>query len=322
MLFLTGLHDAGQLGGFDPTSWTGRRRRIAIDLIDDIDRLGDQRAREALFERIVDARGAFKRTYRDRFAAFDALVIDCWQRAGSSTSNVRVLDAAVSDGSTSMALIEAVDRMAAGRFSFTATDLDGRYLKVWDEAAPQRRVIVSEAGEVVQIVLPPFLFTLRESRYLFPINRLMRPSAQRFAAQLLARWRAGEAGVSSREVLLFAPDFRRRVETDERVSFRAWDILKPWSGDKATCVRAMNVLNPGYFDAAQMRRVVANLFEAVENGGLLAMGSNDDAGTEVDGIVCRRAGAHLDILACSGRGFRAPDALAPLLAAGVSSNSG
>jgi hypothetical protein len=56
MIYLTGIHDARQLAGFDPTSWTGRRRRIAIDLIGDIDRMGNPAAREALFERIVDAR--------------------------------------------------------------------------------------------------------------------------------------------------------------------------------------------------------------------------------------------------------------------------
>ncbi len=313
MLFLTGLHDARQLAGFDPSSWTGRRRRIAIDLIDDIDRLGDGKTRAALFERIVDARGAFKRTYRDRFAAFDALIIDCWQRSGLPTQNVRVLDAAVSDGSTSLALIVAVSALSAGRFAFTATDLDGRYLRICDEAAPQRRVIVSEAGQVVQIIVPPFLFTHRESRHLFPLNRLLRPAAQRFADRLLKRWRNRDPGIQTREILLFAPEFRQMLESDPCIEFRSWDILEPWQADKATCVRAMNVLNPGYFDAHQMRRAVCNLLDVVADGGILAVGSNDDAGTDVDGIVCRRRGARLEVLASTGRGFRAPDAIAPLI---------
>ena len=37
MLYLTGIHDAGQLPRFDPSTWVGIRRRIAIDLIDDIE---------------------------------------------------------------------------------------------------------------------------------------------------------------------------------------------------------------------------------------------------------------------------------------------
>lgn len=315
MLYLRGLHDARQLAGFDPRSWTGRRRRIAIDLIDEIDRTGDPAIREALFERIVDARGAFKRTYRDRFARFDALLVATWQRIGLPAEPIRFLDAAVSDGSTALPLIEAVRQISQDRFSYTATDLDGRYFRLCRQASPERRVIVSEAGEIVQIVVPPFLFTHRESRYLFPVNRLMRPAAERFAHELVSAWQRGEPEIASREILLFNPDFRRTLESDRHVVFRAWDILQPWTEAKVHGVRAMNVLNPGYFDAAQMRHAVRNLIDCLDEGGIIALGSNDDAGTEVDGVIGRRAGDRLEVLATSGKGFRAPDALAPLLIA-------
>lgn len=313
MLFLTGIHEARQLRGFDPSSWTGKRRRIAIDLIDEIDRLGAPEAREALFERIVDARGAFKRTYRDRFADFDARLIEAWRASPPATSGVRILDAAVSDGSTSLPLVAAFDRVSGGDFKFTATDLDGRYVKIWRAEAPGRRVILSEAGEIVQIITPPFLFTHRESRHLFPVNRMMRPAAERFATALIAEWKRGEAGVMSSEILLFNPDFRRLVESDPRVTFRAWDILEPWRAETAHCIRAMNVLNPGYFDPGQLRLAVGNLFEALADGGVFAAGSNEDAGTAVDGVICRRAGERLVVIATLGAGFRAPDALEPLL---------
>lgn len=314
MLYLTGIHDARQLAGFDPASWTGRRRRIAIDLIDDIDRLERPDLRSALFERIVDARGAFKRTYPDRFAAFDEQLAQAWRAASLPASPPHVLDVAVSDGSTSLAFVALVERLTNGVFRFTATDLDGRYQLVWRTADPTSRVILNDAGQIVQIVKPPFLFTHRESRYLFPLNRLLRPGAERFGRALIAAWRNGDAGVSSREVLLFNPGLRRLLVERAHVQFRPWDILEPWLGDKADCVRAMNVLNPDYFDAAQMSRVLRNLFDALSDGGLLAIGSNEDAGSQIDGVICRRAGDRLEMLATSGLGFRAPDALAALLA--------
>jgi hypothetical protein len=313
MLFLTGIHDPAQLRGFDPARWPGIRRRIAIDLIDEIDGLGDPGLRVALFERIVDVRGAFKRTYPDRFAAFDALVMEAWRSSGPKPQTISVLDAGVSDGSTSLPLIAAFAGASEGRFRFIATDLDGRYVRLSRRRTPQRRVILDAAGEIVQIILPPFLFTHRESRYLFPVNRLLRPSAVRFAEAMVAAWRKNDPDVEAREILLLAPDLRRRVAEDPRVSFQRWDILEPWAGEKAHCVRAMNVLNPGYFDAAQMKRVVRNLVAAAADGGILAFGSNEDAGTPVDGIVCRRSGDRLEILANSGNGFRAPDALDGLL---------
>lgn len=316
VLFLTGIHDQRQLARFDPAKWPGIRRRIAIDLIDDIDKLGDPAVRAALFERIVDGRGAFKRTYPDRFADFDALLMSQWSAAGTGDRPVHVLDAGVSDGSTSLPLIAAVAKRSEGRFRFTATDLDGRYLRLSRESAPERRVILSAAGEVVQVILPPFLFTHRESRYLFPVNRMLRPAAMRFAGRLMADWRIGAADVETSDILLLAPELRRRIAADPRVTFEAWDILQPWRGESADCVRAMNVLNPGYFAAGEMTRVVRHLFAALRDGGWLAMGSNEDAGSPVDGIVCRRAGERLELVASSGRGFRAPEALAGLMVCG------
>ncbi len=313
MLYLTGIHHPDQISSFDPASWSGQRRRIAIDLIDDIDKLGNPAAREALFERIVDARGAFKRTYRDRFAAFDARLIEIWKQHPPAARAVRVLDTAVSDGSTTLPLIAAFQLLTAGDFQYTATDLDGRYIRLYRATAPDQRIILSEAGAVVQIIRPPFLFTHRESRHLFPLNRILRPAAERFAATLVADWRRGAPEVRENEIYLFNPDFRRVLECNERVAFRAWDILQPWTGELAHCVRAMNVLNPGYFDATQLRLAARHLFDALAEGGLLALGSNENAGTEVDGIIARRTGKHLEVITQVGAGFRAPDAIAPLL---------
>lgn len=312
MLFITGIHDPRQLANLRVDTWLGRRRRIAIDLIDDIDRLGAPAAREALFERIVDARGAYKRTYRDRFAAFDAQVLEALRAGPVPRGAFRVLDAGVSDGTTSLPLITLLDDLAGPDLQFTATDLDGRYVKVWRTAAPQRRIILSDRGEIVQVVMPPFLFTHRESRLLFPLNRMLRPRAMRFAEALAADWRQGAADVRSAEILLLNPELKQLIATDPRIAFRPWDILEPWAGGQAHAVRAMNVLNPGYFDAAQMRAVVRHLFDAVVDGGLLAMGSNQDAGSEVDGIIGRRRGHVLETVLVTGRGFRAPDALAGL----------
>ncbi len=313
MLYLTGIHDARQLARFAPAKWPGIRRRIAIDLIDEIDRLGDPVLRSALFERIVDVRGAFKRTYPDRFSDFDGLLVAQWGPHGGGERAAQWLDVGVSDGTTSLPLIAAVDRMSQGRFTFTVTDLDGGYVRLSRGRAPERRVIADASGSIVQIIVPPFLFTHRESRYLFPLNRMLRPAAERFAGRLVADWRTGSADVDVSEIHLLSPGMRERLAADRRVAFRAWDILEPWTGETAGCVRAMNVLNPGYFDADQMKRAVRNLFAAVRDGGLLAMGSNEDAGTPVDGIICRRMGDRLVVLASSGRGFRAPAALTGLL---------
>ena len=318
MLYLTGIHQPRQLAGFRPDSWTGRRRRIALDLVDAIDRLDRPALREAMLARVVDVRGTFKRTYRDRFAAFDDRLVEMWcrhatQMPAAPDGAVHVLDVAVSDGATVPPLVDAFAGLTGGALRYTATDLDAGFVRLSRKGRPERRVIVTEAGGIVQIVVPPFLFTHRESRWLFPLNRTLRPAASRFAAELIADWRAGSSDVETAGILLLAPELRHRLETDPRVSFRAWDVLEPWHGEKAHCVRAMNVLNPGYFDAGGIARALGNLRDALAEGGLLALGSNEDAGSPVDGVICRRVASGLELLVTTGRGFRAPAALAGLL---------
>ena len=46
----------------------------------------------------------------------------------------------------------------------------------------------------------------------------------------------------------------------------------------------MNILNPGYFDEAGLARILTNLFDALAEGGLIALGSNENPGSPVDGV--------------------------------------
>lgn len=317
MLYLTGIHDASQLARFDASTFLGRRRRIAIDLIDAIDADANASARQAMFEQIVDSRMVFKRTYPDRFADFDKALIGHCRRHISGLRPLQVLDAAVSDGSTSLPLIDRIDELSNGEFHFTATDLDGRYLRVWRRGDERRRVILSDNGEIVQIIDPPFVFGHRGSRYLFPVNHILKRKAEQYARMLLADRDRDDPSISTAEVLLLSPDFRSRLARDTRLNFQAWDILEPWHGHVANCVRAMNILNPGYFGTAALVRIMTNLFNALADGGLIALGSNENAGSAVDGVICRRVGATLVVLETFGAGFRAPEALSPLLSSPI-----
>ena len=66
-------------------------------------------------------------------------------------------------------------------------------------------------------------------------------------------------------------------------------------------VRAMNILNPDYFDAATLGRIVGHLAASVEEGGLLVTGSNQGPDSPVDGSLFRRSGGGFrEVFACGG----------------------
>ena len=62
----------------------------------------------------------------------------------------------------------------------------------------------------------------------------------------------------------------------------------------------MNVLNSSYFDPQQLSIAVGHIFESLAIGGLLIVGSNDAAGSEVRGGIYRKLSQGFQELAKSG----------------------
>ena len=312
MVAIFGIHDAKQLPRFRPNTFLGQRRLIAADLLDTIESQRSQSLRDAYFERFIDHRGAFKRTYRNRFADFDQRIAKHWRSDPDRAPKPHVLDVAVSDGSTTLDFADVLDKETAGAFTLQATDLDARYLVLREAAGAARRVVVAESGDIVQIVYPPFVFSQQRSAHskLFPVNALIRPAAEAFANALIAKWRSGDADVKISSIVVANPEFRKRLTDDVRLAFTSWNVLERWTAQTAHIVRAMNILNPGYFSAEQQVSVIEHLFDALNEGGLLAAGSNGDAGSEVDGAIYRKQGRKLAELEKTGAGLRCAAAVA------------
>lgn len=312
MLTLTGIHDGDQLVGFNPLSRLGRRRLIAVDLIEEIEHCADPVLRAAFFERLVDSHGVYKRTYPGRFDTFDEQIVQALGQVPAISSSLCVLDAAVSDGSATLGLIDRLDQLTNGAFSFTATDLEAGYLVLRARAGAKARVVATDGGEIVQMIVPPFVLghPRLDSRIRYPINRLIRPFVRNWATQLIERHRAGDEGIDAREIIVAHPDFRNRLARDSRIRLEAWNLLEPWLGPPMHLVRAMNVVNPNYFSKSEQLRIFGHLLLALAEGGLLAVGANDDAGSMVDGTIWRRENGKLIELARSGGGCRSAHAAA------------
>ncbi len=100
MVLSIGVYEPGQLRRLHPGTAYGRRRRLALDLLADIEML-DRDIREAYVENICDGIGVFKCTYSGRFLEFDKQILACL--VGNHLQKpMCILDSAVSDGSTSI----------------------------------------------------------------------------------------------------------------------------------------------------------------------------------------------------------------------------
>ena len=61
-------------------------------------------------------------------------------------------------------------------------------------------------------------------------------------------------------------------------------------------VRAMNILNPGYFEENRLKTALNGIHRALVPGGLLVVGANEEAGSKVEGGVYRRSASGFEFI--------------------------
>jgi hypothetical protein len=172
-------------------------------------------------------------------------------------------------------------------------------------------VTLNKKGEAIEIVMPPFVFNLiKPENFLFyPINYAFFLFARAIVLRrTLAKYRAGT--IEPLPLVLFCPAARDLAASDGRFRLLEYDLLKPHTlPRRVDVVRVMNVLNSSYFDAQQLSIAVGHIFESLAIGGLLIVGSNDEAGTQVRGGIYRKLDQGFQALAKSGADHDAHQAI-------------
>jgi hypothetical protein len=298
----TGLHRVDQLSSSAKIrGFFGGTRRVSITLYE---KLHEMKKAEEWAEKILfsycDARGIYKRTYACRFDQFDDMAIDCLGREFPANRALTVHDIGVSDGRTACDFFQKL----AARFphlSYYASDYEPS-LMMLRSGKGGSVVTLNKKGEAIEIVMPPFVFNLvKPENFLFyPINYAFFLFARAIVLRrTLAKYRAGN--IEPLPLVLFCPAARDLAASDGRFRLLEYDLLKPHALPcRVDVVRVMNVLNSSYFDPQQLSIAVGHIFDSLALGGLLIIGSNDAAGTEVRGAIYRKLSQGFQVLAKSG----------------------
>jgi chemotaxis methyl-accepting protein methylase len=287
--------------------WLAERRFVAVSLYRDIAR-SDRPDRDALLERVLvrfaTRNASLKRTQSARFGEFDAGLVGLIQERYEPGKIWRVHDAGVSDGRTAADLFARLDAIEGFEFRFQASDYAPDVLVVADRQSSLELAIDPVTEELLQIVWPPFVLDVQqgESPLLFPVNHLVRRALlRRRVPELLERWKRDEGTTTADHLWLLHPRCDALREREERFEFVRFDLLAP-TDRRFELVRAMNVLNPTYFSEAQLHTAVRNVADSLEPGGLFVTGSNEDAGSTVNGAVYLRTAQGFERLMSSGSG--------------------
>jgi len=267
------------------------KRPCYIGLYEDAITAGFAGVQEAILFSFTVVNGAFKRTSRNRFGAFDHAIIDVLRQVIPARQHFVVHDLAVSDARTASEFFARLSAEFQDAFEFHATDL---CLKVIAIRRPGARtvVVIDERGNVLQIMFEPFVFparlTGRRQRWLYLLNNGLRMILMRTAVKETLRLHSlGDRSLDQREILLVCPEARDALERCSNFHIETYDAFT--NAPRAySVVRAMNLLNRSYFSDDSLAKVITNIADSLEDGGIFITGSNGDAGSMVNGTIYRK----------------------------------
>ncbi|WP_126975666.1 ATP-binding protein [Frigidibacter oleivorans] len=225
----------------------------------------------------------FKTTCQNRFRELDAEIAALV--AAERTGPVEVLDVAVSAGTSTLELKEALTAAGlAPRICATDLFLEGRLF----DLAPGLTVLTDRSGWPLQYQLGrrairPWVRRLD----LLTLTAPLRLAAARMIAPRLGRMVAEGKG---RRVTLAS----RRVADCPDIELIEDDILQPRGAfaGRFDLIRAANILNRNYFPEAQLRGAVRNLAGYLRGpGSLLLVTRTDEATARNDATLFRRTDA-------------------------------
>jgi hypothetical protein len=264
-----------------PTTVFGRPRAIAIPVLWRALQEGTERHAEVCadaFNRMRVGKGVYKRTAPGRFDDVRAGVLAALREMLGPASPLTVHDVGVSDGTTSVELYDDLKRVWP-EVHLVMSDAFDRITVVRREGSPWTCVLDADF-EPIQYFSRRFVLA-PDAPTRLPVNRLllarvMRREAPRFR-EIAARLRAGgdgaaaPVGASVERIALVGRAAAGLLARDRGVRFIRHDIRRPMAGT-FRFVRAMNVLNLGYFDEAAVREIVAHVRAAIEPGGAFLVG--------------------------------------------------
>lgn len=206
-----------------------------------------------LMNNILLDNGVAKTTQPGRFAE-----IDSWLAQNLHESCVSIHDIAVSSGITSLELKQKLEsdgykvnlsisdkfmslRYFKRNFITYYYDIDGNF------------VLGNIFGIVAQRNCNKFFFITRL------LSKVMSKNAKKCFDNSLP------------ELLLLHPEVCSSIDQKE-VTFINYDIFKTSIYNEFDVVRAMNILNPIYFDVNEIKRAVRLIFSSLKEGGVLIVG--------------------------------------------------
>ncbi len=278
-------------------------RRFSLTLLAGSDaamRVQDEILLARLYNELVVAGRIHKTTRRNRFKGLDRIIVEVLGRELPDVPEIALHDVGASSGVTTLELWKTLLSVRPGRAH--ASDYYANMLLVRCEGHPLV-VACDEEGAPLQFTLGEFVFSAGQRESLFrPCNRWLQARARARlpdVARVIAARKEGRtlpSGWSVEVVALWHPACRLAAAADARFTLGRHDVCAVMS-PRWHFVRAMNVLNPGYFSPERQREAVRALAGSLLPGGLLLIGrTREEADSSNVATLFRASSAGLEAI--------------------------
>jgi hypothetical protein len=306
----TGIYSVDQLN--DPKNFKtifGNDKKFSITLYPEI--VNDPKKSdlaEQILLNFTDDRGAFKRTYANRFEEFDAAVLKEIQSRFSSHDPLIFHDAAISDGRTACDFFEKLEPHFPS-LEYYASDYDP-YIYVIEEG--RTKIVVNRDNKALEVIFPPFVFNCMREPRRYPLNQFIKYVLNKtFVRSILMKCQ--NDSTKSKEYTLFSPKTLRMSDQNPKFHLIRHNLLDSSPiPQPITIFRAMNILNAGYFSSNEFKILIRHIFNSLSDNGLFITGSNQDSNTTVHGGVFQKNKGKLQKIWQSGNGSTVEDIILSL----------
>jgi hypothetical protein len=281
----SGIYSLDQLNKVALKDIFGKEKNISVYLyqkINQIDNL-EKRTRyaELILNRFNSDHNVIKRTYKNRFNNFDAYSIN--KISEQNYERISLLDVAISDGRASCYFLEQLINHLKD-FCYTGSDIQINYFLNKKNAKSKSYIITDEEKKIIELVHPPFVWNLArtEGNFYFFNNILKKFYLKRAKKELL-----NNKFKYQEKIEVLHPDFKTLLDKNACFQIRNYNLFNEIPG-KYIVIRVMNILHQGYFGKDQLFLILNNIYNGLETNGLLIEGSNENAGSPVEGAIYKK----------------------------------